>query len=57
MRSRLMGMLAAATAALVLPIAAQTAGATAATGYLPTATAVHYRSPVVIARRATRKFH
>jgi hypothetical protein len=57
MRSRLMGMLAAATAALVLPMAAQTAGATAVTGHLPTATAVHYRSPVVIARRATRKFH
>jgi hypothetical protein len=56
MRTRLIGMFAAATAALVLPVAAQAAGATAMTYHHPVA-AAHHRSSVVIARQATRKFH
>jgi hypothetical protein len=56
MRTRLIGMFAAATAALVLPVAAQAAGATALTHQRPVAGA-HHRSSVVIARQATRKFH
>ena len=56
MRTRLIGMLAAATAALVLPVAAQAAGATAMTYHHPVA-AAHHRHPVAIARQATRKFH
>jgi hypothetical protein len=56
MRTRLIGMFAAATAALVLPVAAQAAGATAMTYHRPVA-AAHHRSSVVIARQATRKFH
>jgi hypothetical protein len=47
---------AAATAALVLPTAAQAAGTTAMTRPYPVA-AAHHRSPVVRARQATRKFH
>jgi hypothetical protein len=56
MRTRLIGMFAAATAALVLPVAAQAAGATAMTYHRPVV-AAHHRSSVVIARQATRKFH
>lgn len=56
MRTRLIGMFAAATAALVLPVAAQAAGATAMTYHRPVA-AAHHRSSVVIARQATRQFH
>jgi hypothetical protein len=56
MRTRLIGMFAAATAALVLPVAAQAAGATAMTWPHPVA-AAHHRPPVAIARQATRKFH
>jgi hypothetical protein len=56
MRTRLIGMFAAATAALVLPVAAQAAGATAMTYHHPVA-AAHHRSSVAIARQATRKFH
>jgi hypothetical protein len=56
MRTRLLGMFAAATAALVLPVAAQAGGATAMTQHRPVA-AAHHRSSVEIARQATRKFH
>ena len=56
MRTRLIGMFAAATAALVLPVAAQAASATALTHH-QTVAAAHHRSSVVIARQATRKFH
>jgi len=57
MRIRLVGVLAAATAALVLPLTAQAASATATTGYHPASPAVHDRPWVAIARHATRKFH
>jgi hypothetical protein len=56
MRTRLIGMVAAATAALVLPVTAQATSATAMTQVPPPAVAYH-RHPVLIARRATRKFH
>ena len=56
MRTRLIGMFAAATAVLVLPVAAQAASATALTHH-QTVAAAHHRSPVEIARQATRKFH
>ena len=56
MRTRLTGMLAAATAALVLPVAAQATGATAMTYHHPAAAARHGH-PVAAARRATAKFH
>ena len=55
MRTRLIGMLAAATAALVLPVAAQAASATAMTHHR--VVAASHRSPVVVARQATRRFH
>jgi hypothetical protein len=45
----------AATAALVLPVAAQAAGATPI--YPHPVAAAHHRPPVLIARQATRKFH
>jgi hypothetical protein len=45
---------ASATTALVLPVAAQAAGAMA---YPHPVAAAHHRSPVVRARQATRKFH
>jgi hypothetical protein len=56
MRTRLIGMLAAGTAALVLPVAAQATGATAMTYHHPAAAARHGH-PVAAARRATAKFH
>jgi hypothetical protein len=56
MRTRLIGIFAAATAVLVLPVAAQAASATALTHQHPVA-AAHHRHPVAIARHATRKFH
>lgn len=56
MRTRLIGVLAAATAAVVLPVTALAASAAATTHGHPATTAYH-RSPVAIARQATRKFH
>ena len=59
MRTRLIGMFAAATAAtaaLVVPVAAQATSATAMTGQHRVAVARHGHQ-VVIARKATRKFH
>jgi len=56
MRTPLIGMLAAATAALLVPAAAQAASATMMTHGHPAAAASHL-SPVASARQATRKFH